>query len=353
MKDRKWSVVMRVLLAALVCVALACPTIAAAKAEFTMRMQTAWPSAFTLNVVAKQLAKQIENNSKGRIKVEFNTAGQIVPGMECWDAVSKGIIDATHICTCYTIGKSWASAFFCNGVSMPPPAVKALWMYEGGGNEIANKILSKYYKVQVFPAMVISEAWAYSNSEINSLDDLRKLKMRASGIRAATLKNLGVAVVTLPGGEIIPAMQKGVIDAFEFSALSYDQSFGVDQVVKYIYYSPIVDGGTPFLVMNKDWWNKLPKDLKKAVRDAAYETTMFTLGFAAMGELRAMEDSTRRFKTTIKWLPPDVSEALIKSAKELIEKRRKTDPEMQMIMESLDAFMAKYGKFVQFRSNMF
>lgn len=325
----------------------------AKEAEYTLRLQTAWPSAFALNELAKHLADQIEAQSKKRIKVEFYTAGQIVPGMEVWDAVDKGIIDAAHVCTCYLVGKSWASGFFCNGPSMPPPTLKVLWMYEGGGNEIADQIFNKYVKVKAFPALVLTEAWAYSNSVINNLDDFRKLKFRASGVRGSTLKNLGLSVVSLPGGEIIPSMQKGVIDAFEYSSLGCDQSFGADQVAKYIYYSPYVNGGTLFLVINQKWWEKLPEDLQKVVRKACYDTTMWSFGYLSVKELKAMQDSEQRNKTQIKWLPESVAKAINESAKELLAEKRKTDPEVQLIMDSIDAFMGKYGKFQQFRSNMY
>jgi len=326
---------------------------AASKPEFTMKLQTAWPAAFGLNALAKQLAKQIEFESKGRIEVKFYTAGQIVPGMEVWDATNMGVIDAAHVCTCYTVGKSWAGGFFCNGPSMPPPALKALWMYEGGGLEVAQKIFNKYFDVKLLPALVMTEVWAYSNAEINSLEDLKKLKFRASGVRASTLKNLGMSVVSLPGGELIPAMQKGVIDAFEFSSLGCDQTFGADEVVKYVYYSHYVDGGTPFLVINGKWWKKIGPELQKAVEKAAYDTTLWTFGYLSLLELKAYLTSETKNKTEIRWLPPDVEKALIKSATEIIAERRKTDKEMQMIMDSLDAFMAKYGKFGQFKSNMY
>lgn len=329
------------------------PGQAASKPEFTMKFQTAWPAAFGLNALAKRLAKQIEFESNGRIEVKFYTAGQIVPGMEVWDATSMGVIDAAHVCTCYTVGKTWAGGFLCNGPSMPPPALKALWMFEGGGNEVAQKIFDKYFDVKLIPALVMTEAWAYSNAEINSLEDLKKLKFRASGVRATTLNNLGMSVVSLPGGELIPAMQKGVIDAFEFSSLGCDQTFGADEVVKYVYYSHYVDGGTPFLVINKKWWKKIGPDLQKAIERAAYDTTLWTFGYLSLLELKAFHTSETKNHTEIRWLPPDVEKALITSAQEIIAEKRKTDKEMDMIMDSLEAFMAKYGKFSQFNSNMY
>jgi TRAP-type mannitol/chloroaromatic compound transport system substrate-binding protein len=323
------------------------------KPEYTLRFQTAWPSAFKLNELAKHLGNQIEMQSGNRIKVEFYTGGQIVPGMEVWDATSMGIIDAAHVCSCYTVGKNLALGFFCNGTSMPPPVLKAEWMYNGGGLEVAQKLFDQYYKVKVLPSCIISEVWAYSNSEINSLDDLKNLKFRASGIRAATLKNLGCSVLTLPGGEIVPAMEKGVIDAFEYSSLGYDQSLKFDEVAKYVYYSHIVDGGTPFIIINQKWWNKLPDDLKKAVQKASYDTTMWSFGTVSLLELEAMENSERENHTQMRWLPADIENALIKSAKEVIAKQRETNPDMQALMDSLDAFMGKYGKYQEFKSNMY
>ena len=324
------------------------------KPEFTMRLQSAWEAAFGLNDLAKYVVKQIEYQSKGRIKVEFYTAGQIVPGMEVWDATSSGIIDAAHVCSCYTVGKNIALGFYCNGTTMPPPALKNLWLYKHGGLDVAQKLFDQFYKVKVFPAAVITEAWAYSNKEIKNINDLRGLKFRASGIRAGVLKNLGVSALSLPAGEVMPSMEKGVIDAFELSALAYDKDLKVDEVAKYIYYSHYVDGGNLNLIVNNDWWNKLPADLQKVIKDACYDSNMWSVGYGATLEIESMEISERLNKTEIRWLPQDVEEALVASGQALIEKEIKNgNKSMQAIKESLDAFMVKYDKFGQFRGNMF
>lgn len=327
---------------------------AAAKAKFTMRLQTSWPTAFALNIAAKHFADQIEMRSNNQIDVQFYTAGQLVPAMEVWDSASMGVIDAAHSCTCYTVGKTWMGGFFCNGPSMPPPALKLLWMKKGGGLELAQKILGKFYKVKVLPAFVTVEPWAYSNKEINSLDDMRKLKFRASGVRASTMKNMGISVVSLPGGEIIPAIEKGVIDAFEFSTLTWDQGFGADKVAKYVYYSHYVDSGNGFLAINEKWWNKIGPELQKAIEQASWDTVEWTLGEIAISELNAMHIAETENNTEIKWLPPDVEKGLIKSVKELIAERiKKGDKEAIEFMDSMDAFMAKYGKYAEFRSNIY
>ncbi len=171
------------------------------KAEFHWKVQTAWPAGSDMNIPAKHFFDLVKFYSGGRIDYTFYTAGEIVPSFEVWDAVSKGVLDAGHACNCYTIGKSWASAMFC---SVPTPVgpqgdvMKLLWLYEGGGNKLHDEIVGKYYNVKGFPVSPIStEVFLYSRKKFESMADLRKMKVRSTGIRAATFMEAGVSTVSL------------------------------------------------------------------------------------------------------------------------------------------------------------
>lgn len=247
----------------------------------TWKMQTTWPAGMALHTSAVALAKRIEEMSGGRLKIDIMPAGAIVPAFEVLGAVHKGTLDAAHGWSAYWIGKHPAANLF-SSVAGGPFAMDnvdyAGWLYHGGGLEFYRELYldAMKMKVMVFPTDIIaSEPLGWFKRPIKSWADLKGLKMRESGLTAEIYKEAGVTVITMPGGEILPALERGVIDGAAFMCPTTDRELGFQDVVKF-YHAPGIHRhtGTLELLVNKDSWDKLPADLK-AIVDIASRENLF------------------------------------------------------------------------------
>jgi len=324
------------------------------KAEFTWKVATAWPAGCAMNDAAIHFFDLIKYYSGGRIDYKFHSADEIVPSFEVWDAVSKGVVDAGHACNCYTIGRTWASAMFCATPFPVGPSggvMRLLWLYEGGGNDLHDEIVGKYYNVKGFPASPVgTEVWLYSNKMFNSMDDLKKAKIRSTGIRAAIFNAAGVSTVSLPGGELVPSLQKGVVDAVEYSLLSWDWPLGFSDVTKYVYFSKIAMSGCLYGFINKKRWNELPDDLKKAVNKAAYDSALWALKWTEYNDTKVAHDIGEKGNVKVLFVPDEIEKELAIAAKKVFSEKYEKDPEVKKIIDSWKKFFGddKYQEYRQF-----
>jgi len=254
---------------------------AEAAATITWKMQTTWPAGMALHASAVGLAKRIEEMTGGRLKIEVLPAGAIVPAFEVLGAVHKGTIDAAHGWSAYWIGRHPAANLF-SSVAGGPFAMDnvdyAGWLYHGGGLEFYRELYlsAMNMKVMVFPTDIIaSEPLGWFKKPIKSWADLKGIKMREAGLTAEIYKEAGITVVAMPGGEILPALERGVIDGAAFMCPTTDRELGLMDVAKF-YHAPGIHRhtGTLELLINKDAWDKLPSDIK-AIIDVASRENLF------------------------------------------------------------------------------
>mgnify|MGYP003694199365 CR=1 FL=1 len=180
-------------------------------------MQSTWPANNLLHISALELAKMVEEMSGGRLKWEMSAAGTVVPAFEVLDAVNRGIIDASHAWPGYWAGKNSAAGLFApgpGGRSAWTARSTSAWLFAGGGLELYNELLQKELKMNVVvPVFTTSlpywEPLGWFKKPFNSLDELRKMRFRTSGLGMEMMKTMGVSVVTLAGGEVIPALERG------------------------------------------------------------------------------------------------------------------------------------------------
>jgi len=231
--------------------------------------------------------------------------------------------------------------------------MKLLWLYEGGGNELHDEIVGKHYNVKSFPANPTStEVFFYSGKKFNTMDDLRKMKVRSTGIRAAILNEAGVSTVSLPGGELVPALQKGVVDAVEYSTLWWDWPMGFGDVTKYIYYSQVPMVGVLYGFINKKRWNELPPDLKKAVERAGFDSALWSAERTQYEDTRYAHDVSVKGKVEVLQVPDEVEKELAAAELRLFKKKYEKDPNVRKIMDSWKKFYVdekwqNYRKFLQ------
>jgi TRAP-type mannitol/chloroaromatic compound transport system substrate-binding protein len=254
-------------------------------AKFVLKGQSTHPASANFHLIFKLWAETIEKMSGGRLKVETLPAGAIVPAFEVFDATSKGVLDVGMAPFGYILGRNTATIPMSHGplFGMDGSDYYA-WYYDGGGMALLDEFYKDVLKLSVvgFPIPTdYPQGMGWFKKEIKSLNDLKGMKYRIYGIGAETYGKLGVSVVTIPGGEIVPALERGVIEGAEWINCVEDQKLGLHKIAKH-YYTPgmhePVTGGQ--LMINKDVWAKLPPDLQEMVKVASvYATTMRNFAF--------------------------------------------------------------------------
>jgi TRAP-type mannitol/chloroaromatic compound transport system substrate-binding protein len=243
---------------------------AEAKPEHKWKMVTTWPMNFPgLGTGANKLAELIGEMSGGRIQVKVYGANELVPPFEVFDAVSQGTAEMGHGAAYYWKGKSEAAQFF----STVPFGLTAQemngWLYYGGGLELWTELYAQFGLVPAPAGNTGVQMGGWFNKEINSVDDLKGLKMRIPGLGGEVLQRAGGTPVNLPGGELFTSLQSGAIDATEWVGPYNDLAFGLYKAAKYYYYPGWHEPGTTLEAMvNKQVFDALPKDLQSIVLNA-------------------------------------------------------------------------------------
>jgi len=256
--------------------ALAAPAIAQENPKISWRMTSSFPKSLdTIFGGADDVAKHVAAATDGNFQIQTFAAAEIVPALEAADAVSAGTVEAAHTCSYYFVGKDPTYAI---GTAIPfglNGRLTNAWFYEGNGNALMNE----FYATQGIYAMPAGNTGAqmggWFRKEINTLDDLKGVKMRIAGIAGQVMSKVGVIPQQIGGGDIYPALEKGTIDAAEFVGPYDDLKLGLHKVAKYYYYPGWWEGGpTVHAFFNLEKWNSLPKHYQAALTDAcAYANT--------------------------------------------------------------------------------
>ena len=247
------------------------PGPATAQAPIRWKVQSAWPPTSIVQDGAKLLMETIEKTSGGRLKIELLPAGAIVPAFEIQDAVNRGVIDAGHTAPGYIVGKLQAFIPLSHGPLFGMDFIDYYgWYWQGGGHELFNEAYQQQLKMNVVSFQVHPEgpqAMGWFKKEIKTFNDIKGLKYRIYGIGAEVYGKLGISAVTIPGGEIVPALERGVIDGADWINCYDDKILGLDKVAKYHYapgmHEPVTVGD---FIINKAKYDALPADLKEVIK---------------------------------------------------------------------------------------
>jgi TRAP-type mannitol/chloroaromatic compound transport system substrate-binding protein len=240
----------------------------------TLKMQSTWPSKEIFHEVFEDWAKKVLEMSGGRLKVDILPAGAVVPAFELIEAVSRGTLDGGHGVPAYWFGRDRAASLFGTGPSFGLDAEGMLgWIHYGGGQELYNELLQqslKFNVVSFFHGPMPTQPLGWFPKEVRGAEDLKDLRFRTVGLSATLFAEMGAAVKILPGGEIIPAMERGVLDAAEFNNTTSDKLLGFPDVRKICmvqsYHQPCE---YLELLVNKSKYDALPKDLQAIIKYAA------------------------------------------------------------------------------------
>ncbi len=242
------------------------PMIAKSQSPIVIKMQGSWGATDIFNEMAQEFVTRVNAMSGGRLRVDYLVGGAVVKPFEVMDAVSKGVLDAGHTVPVYWYGKSKVASLFGSGPINGCDAQQTIaWIYRGGGLDLYKELLDKLglNVVGFFALPMPTQPLGWFKKPIKDAKELRGLKYRTVGLAADLFQEMGAKVTQLPGGEIIPALERGVIDAFEFNNPTSDSRFGAQDVIKNYQMGSFHQAMEFFeIIINKKKWDSMPKDLQ-------------------------------------------------------------------------------------------
>lgn len=318
------------------------PMIAVAQAPVVFKMQGSWGPNEIFSEMAQQYVNRVNEMSGGRLKIEYLPAGAVVKAFEIIDAVSKGVLDGGHHVSGYWYGKSKVASLFGTGpVTGATPEIGLSWIHAGGGQQLWDKLVAKMGLNVVgffsFPMPAQPLGW-FKAAPPKTAAALKGFKYRTIGLAADLMQEMGMAVAQLPGGEIVPAMQRGVIDAFEFNNPTADMRFGAQDVSKFYSMGSFHQAQEFFeIIFNKDKYNALPADLKAILKYAAEAASTASTALAHDNYSRDLQELIVKHKVQVSRTTEDVYRGQL-AAWDVVT--AKLEKEVDMFKEVNDSFKA-------------
>ena len=328
-------------------IALVMGTVMSAEAQDRVRwkMQSAFGSQLShLGTSGVRFSKNVERLSGGAFDIKFYEPGALVPALECFDAASKGSVESCWTTPGYHTGKLGAGVAFFTAVPFGPQIGEFLaWKWFGGGNQIRSEEYAKHGLVAVDCFCIGPETSGWFKNQINSTEELKGMKMRFFGLGARVMQKMGVSTQLLAGADIYPALEKGVIDATEFSMPTIDIDLGFYQIAKNNYYPGWHQQvSCSELLMSKAAFDALPDTYKAMVEIAAGEAVIHTYAETEAKNPVAMNEMKARYGVTNRrW--DDATLAKFEAAwREVVDEESAKDPFFKKIADSYFAWRATY-----------
>ncbi|QFU17825.1 TRAP transporter substrate-binding protein [Microvirga thermotolerans] len=321
---------------------VASPAIAQTQPEIRWRMASSYPKSLdTLYGAGAQIAKRVAEATDNRFQIQVFAAGELVSGLQVLDSVQNGTVECGYTLSSFYIGKDPTFQF---ETSMPwgmNVRHHNAWMMYGGGLQLVREFM-KDYNVMPFPAgQTGAQMGGWFRSEIKSVQDLSGLKMRIAGMGGQIMSRLGVVPQVLAAGDIYPALERGTLDAVEFSGPYDDEKLGFVKVAKYYYYPGFWEGSAqPSLYVNLDKWNGLPAAYKAILEAACAEANAQCVmkydaeNAEAVRRLVAQGAQLRAF-------PKDILDASFREAYKFYNEIAASNPKFKKIYDSWNAFREK------------
>ncbi len=316
-----------------------------AKERYEWKMATTWPPKLpVLQEGCERLAKRIGELSDGRLTIKVYAGGELVPPLECFQAVSDGTVECGSGASYYWAGKEPATQWFAavpfgmNGQGM------SAWFHGGGGLKLWEEVYAPFDLVPRPGGSTGVQMGGWFNKKINSIDDYKGLKMRIPGLGGKVVSKAGGTVVLLPGGEIFTSLERGVIDATEWVGPLHDLRMGFYKAAKYYYYPGWHEPGTYLeYFFNKKKYDALPKDLQHIIDAACMETEHWVLSqFDALNG-NALQTLINEKKVQLIRFPEKVLADLRKLADEVLEEEAAKSPMATKVNNAFKEFQKVVG----------
>ncbi len=327
----------------------------ASQQTYNWKMVTTWPPGFPgMQTGVMRMVEQIERASGGRLRIKVYAGGELVPALEVFDTVSRGTVEMGHGAAYYWKGKSEAAQYFTTipfGMTM---LEMNGWLYYGGGLELYRELYADFNLVP-FPAGNTGvQMGGWFNREINSLDDLKGLRMRIPGIGGEALARAGGTPVTLPASEVFTSLQTGVIDASEWVGPYNDQSLGLQETARYYYYPGWHEPGPSLeVIVNKQAFDSLPEDLQTIVELAAATLNETMMAEFTARNAEALTDIEENPAIEIRRFPAAVLNGLRGHTEAIMAELAARDPRAAKIDASFQAYKARAERWTALSEQAF
>ena len=317
-----------------------------AQAPIVLKMQSTWPTKEIFHETFVDWAKKVNEMAPGRLKIDVLPDKAVVPAFELIEAVSRGTLDGGHGVGAYWFGRNRAASLFGTGPSFGLDAEGMLgWIHYGGGQELYNELLQKILKFNVisfFHGPMPTQPLGWFKEPIKGPEGLKDLRFRTVGLSASLFQEMGAAVKILPGGEIIPSMERGVLDAAEFNNPTSDKLLGFPDVRKVMMAQSYHQANEYLeLMFNKTKFDALPKDLQAIIKYAAMaQSADFTWQMMDRNSKDLQEFTTKRGVKVYK-TPKSVLQAQLKAWDRIIERESKDNPFFAKVIKSQREWAAR------------
>src|ERR1035437_1653596 len=316
--------------------AVASPAIAQSMPEIKWRMTTSWPKSLdTLYGGAEMMCKVVAEATDGKFQIQTFAGGEIVPGLQVVDAVQNGTVECGHTASYYYFGKDPTFGMGTSIAFGPNQRLNQGWFTLGGGKEVLNEFYKKYNCTALLAGNTGCQMGGWFRKEINSVDDLKGLKMRIGGFPGRVIQKLGAVPQQIAAGDIYPALEKGTIDAAEWVGPYDDEKLGFYKVAPHYYYPGWWEGGSMlFAFVNLDKWNALPKNYQAILEQAGHFANTWMIAKydevnpAALRRLLANGVKLHGFS-------PAIMEACFQAAKELHSEIAATNESFKKVYDAM------------------
>jgi TRAP-type mannitol/chloroaromatic compound transport system substrate-binding protein len=331
--------------------AVAAPTVVSAQGPISMRWQSTWPSKDIFHEYALDYAKKVNDMTGGDLKIEVLPAGAVVPAFGLLDAVSKGVLDGGHGVLVYHYGKQTALALWGSGPGFGMDANMLLsWHKYGGGKELLAKLYESIgANVVSFPyGPMPTQPLGWFKKPVAKAEDLKGLKYRTVGISIDVFTAMGMAVNALPGGEIVSAMDRGLLDAAEFNNASSDRALGFADVSKVCMLQSYHQNAEQFeITFNKTKYDGLPEKMRaiiaNAVDAASADMSMKAIDRYSKDYIELQtKDNVKFYKT-----PDAILKQQLEVYDEVVKKKSAENPLFKEILQSQLAFAKRTTQWEQ------
>ncbi|MEQ1713740.1 MAG: TRAP transporter substrate-binding protein, partial [Hyphomicrobium sp.] len=309
-----------------------------------------WPTKDIFHEYAADYVKKVNDMAGGRLELELLAAGAVVPAFQLLDAVNTGVLDGGHGVSAYWFGKNKAFSLFGTGPALGMDANQILgWMKYGGGQALYDELVNNVLKLNVKGFMygpMGCQPLGWFKKEVTGPDDLKNIKYRTVGLSADMFKGLGTNVTILPGGEIVPAIDKGLIDGAEFNNPSSDKLLGFADVAKFYMVQSFHQPNECFeILFNKGKYDGLPKELQALVNHAV-EAASADLSWKAMDRYSKDLEAIKAAGVKVVKTPDSVLKAQLASWDKVVE-TQSADPFFKKIVDSQKAWAKRVVGFDQ------
>ncbi len=319
---------------------------------YRWRLVTTWPTGIPWHETVLHFAKVVEELSQGQLKIKVYPAGAIVPAFQVFDAVRNGVVEMGHDWPGYWKGKDQAFVAFGSVPFGLNNVEYTIWLMNGGGMELARELYGKYGLVPLMGGNSGQEMGFFTKKPITEVSQLKGMKVRTVGWAADILKDMGVSVTPLPGGEIYLAFERGVLDSAEFSTPYITYPMGFQEIAKNV----MVPGWHQTAVqlmfeVNKKAYDRLPKHLKRVLEIASRETQLWDLARSEYNNAIAIK---KYMKDGVKFnkLSDESLNELRKITKKYLDSLRKKHPFLDKVLTSQENFIKQYSVWKDLRSGV-